>query len=103
MMKRLAGVVVVVLAVALGWGLASWGGPEEARAGEAAERVTKVADETAYLMFVDRMEPPNTTYHVRGDFAVVVYEEWVHVHFTDGKQYVIPRERVIYVGTEEIP
>jgi len=40
---------------------------------------------------------------VRGKYSVKVYEEWVHVSFTDeAKQYIIPRDRVIYMGTDEI-
>ena len=91
----------LIVAVALGFGAATLSGPEEARA-DGSERVTKLADETAYLMFVNHPDPPNTTYHVRGNFSVVVYEEWVHVHFEDGKEYVIPRQQVIYMGTDEI-
>jgi len=75
--------------------------PVEARAG-GSEPVVQIADETAYLMFVDHPTPPNTTYNVRGNFTAVAYEEWVHGAFADGKQYVIPRGRVVCMATEEI-
>jgi len=92
-----------VVAVGVWIGTQLWS-PEEAHAGEGANvLVAKMAGEKMYLQFVDQPAPPNTIYHVRGKYSVKVYEEWVHVSFTDeAKQYIIPRDRVIYMGTDEI-
>lgn len=92
-----------VAAVGLWAGMLVWS-PGAAEAGERADTViTSMSGEHLYLQFVDQPAPPNTIYHVRGKLSVKVYEEWVHVSFADEpKQYVIPRDRVIYLGTEEI-
>jgi hypothetical protein len=99
--RWLGAALALGLAGALGFGAATVLEPVEARA-DGSERVVQIADETAYLMFVNHPTPPNTTYNVRGNFTAVAYEEWVHVAFADGKQYVIPRGQVVYMGTEEI-
>jgi hypothetical protein len=53
--------------------------------------------EKGYVRFVD---PPNTTFRVRGKMEVTIWDKYIKVEKDDGNVFYIPIDLVIYVGKE---
>ena len=80
--------------------LAKGDGHEGPPAGE-MQNLAKLELEKGYVQFVNAEADPRTIYSIRGHMTITVFPGYLRVdHEGDEGPYVIPRERVVYAGTE---
>jgi hypothetical protein len=64
--------------------------------------ITRLKLDNGFARWVNRREAPNTFYSVRAPMTVDIYVDWVMIRTEGGAVHVVPREFLIYVGSQSL-
>jgi hypothetical protein len=67
-----------------------------------APPLTRLKLDNGFARWVNRREAPNTFYSVRAPMTVDIHEDWVMIRTEGGAVHVVPREFLIYVGSQSL-
>jgi hypothetical protein len=57
---------------------------------------------TGFVTWRDSMQVPNNSWQSRGAIEVIVFDNYVAIAQGEGTHLVVPRDRIVYFGPEEI-
>lgn len=66
------------------------------------EPLVKLRLDQGFARWVTRREAPNTLYSVQAPMSVDIYPDWVMIRTDGGEVHVVPREFLIYVGSQPL-